>query len=167
MARYVVKYHQDGPDQEPLTIDFTPPFRRVSMVAGLEEILDVKIPQDLGSKEAQQFLDDLVKKQGLECSAPRTAARLLDKLVGEYLEETCISPCFIMDHPLIMSPLAKKHRGNPFLTERFELFVAKKEICNAYTELNDPIDQRGRFPAANGGQGSRRRRVTAARRVFL
>ena len=67
------------------------------------------------------------------------------QLVGEYLEETCISPCFITEHPQVMSPLAKWHRSEPGLTERFELFVAKKEICNAYTELNDPMVQRSRF----------------------
>ena len=65
--------------------------------------------------------------------------------MGEYLEETCINPCFITEHPQIMSPLAKWHRSEPGLTERFELFVAKKEICNAYTELNDPAVQRSRF----------------------
>merc|ERR1712149_44387 len=62
-----------------------------------------------------------------------------------YLEEKCISPCFITEHPQVMSPLAKWHRSEPGLTERFELFVAKKEICNAYTELNDPMVQRSRF----------------------
>jgi lysyl-tRNA synthetase class 2 len=69
----------------------------------------------------------------------------LDKLVGEYLESQCISPGFIVGHPQVMSPLAKKHRSIRGLCERFELFVATKEVCNAYTELNDPADQRERF----------------------
>jgi len=142
---YIVKYHQNGYDKEPLVIDFTPPFKRVPMVAGLAEILKVKFPEDLSSPEATIFLDNLVKEKGLECSNPRTTARLLDKLVGEYLEDTFVNPTFITEHPLIMSPLAKKHRDNPHLTERFELFVAYKEIANAYTELNDPFDQRDRF----------------------
>lgn len=67
------------------------------------------------------------------------------KLVGEFLEEKCINPTFICDHPQVMSPLAKWHRSTPGLTERFELFVMKKEVCNAYTELNDPMIQRERF----------------------
>lgn len=67
------------------------------------------------------------------------------QLVGEFLEEQCINPSFIVDHPQVMSPLAKYHRSLPGLTERFELFVCKKEVCNAYTELNDPVDQRNRF----------------------
>lgn len=81
----------------------------------------------------------------IECPPPRTSARLLDKLCGEFIEEACINPTFIMEHPQIMSPLAKWHRTVPGLTERFELFVMKKEVCNAYTELNDPVVQRQRF----------------------
>jgi lysyl-tRNA synthetase, class II len=66
-------------------------------------------------------------------------------LVGQFLEEQCINPTFICDHPQVMSPLAKWHRSEIGLTERFELFVMKKEVCNAYTELNDPFVQRERF----------------------
>jgi len=69
----------------------------------------------------------------------------LFQLVGEFLEDKCINPTFICDHPQIMSPLAKWHRSVQGLTERFELFVMKKEIVNAYTELNDPVVQRERF----------------------
>lgn len=70
---------------------------------------------------------------------------MLDKLVGEFIENQCINPSFIVGHPQVMSPLAKYHRSRPGLCERFEAFVATKEICNAYTELNDPFDQRERF----------------------
>lgn len=66
-------------------------------------------------------------------------------MVGEFIEEKCINPSYITEHPQIMSPLAKWHRSIPGLTERFELFVMKKEVCNAYTELNDPAVQRERF----------------------
>lgn len=72
---------------------------------------------------------------------------MLDKLVGEILECDCVNPTFITDHPVLMSPLAKQHRDDPSLTERFELFVNTKELANAYTELNDPVVQRERFTA--------------------
>jgi lysyl-tRNA synthetase class 2 len=82
----------------------------------------------------------------LECGAPRSTARLLDKLVGHFIEDRITTrPTFVCDHPEIMSPLAKYHRVEAGLTERFELFIAGKEICNAYTELNNPAVQRERF----------------------
>lgn len=144
---YKIQYHPDGPEGEAVEIDFTPPFKRISMIPALEEELKVKFPEanKLNTPEANKFLSDLCTKLGVECPAPRTTARLLDKLVGEFLEEKCINPSFICDHPQIMSPLAKYHRKDIGLTERFELFVMKKEICNAYTELNDPMVQRERF----------------------
>uniref|UniRef100_A0A1B0GH73 Lysine--tRNA ligase n=2 Tax=Lutzomyia longipalpis TaxID=7200 RepID=A0A1B0GH73_LUTLO len=144
---YKVKFHPDGADGEEVEIDFTPPFRRISMISSLEEELKVKFPSadTLSTKEANSFLSTLCEKHQVECPPPRTSARLLDKLVGEFLEEKCINPTFICDHPQIMSPLAKYHRAQKGLTERFELFVMKKEICNAYTELNDPVVQRERF----------------------
>ncbi|PPR86325.1 hypothetical protein GOBAR_AA34366 [Gossypium barbadense] len=89
---YKIKYHSNGLENDPIEIDFTPPF-----------------------------------------------------LVGHFLEETCVNPTFIINHPEIMSPLAKWHRSKPGLTERFELFINKHELCNAYTELNDPVVQRQRF----------------------
>ena len=95
--------------------------------------------------EMPAFLEAICKKHDVECRPPRTVARLVDKLVGHFLEETCINPTFIMDHPEMMSPLAKTHRSRPGLTERFELFVCKREVCNSYTELNSPITQRQRF----------------------
>jgi len=70
---------------------------------------------------------------------------MIDQLVGDYLEERASNPMFITDHPMVMSPLAKTHRSKPGLTERFELFVNQRELCNAYTELNDPITQRANF----------------------
>ncbi|XP_060552073.1 lysine--tRNA ligase-like isoform X2 [Ruditapes philippinarum] len=142
-----VQYHPEGPDGPVWDIDFTPPFRRVSMIDELEKKLGVKFPDpaNLNHSEVQKFLDDQCVKHNVDCTAPRTSARLLDKLVGDFIEETCVSPTFIIDHPQVMSPLAKWHRAKSGLTERFELFVCKKEICNAYTELNDPVVQRERF----------------------
>ncbi|XP_058802753.1 lysine--tRNA ligase isoform X2 [Phymastichus coffea] len=144
---YKVIYHPDGEEGEAVEIDFTPPFKRISMLKSLEELLNVNFPKasELNTPEANKFLSDLCIKHEVECPAPRTTARLLDKLVGEFIEEKCINPTFILDHPQIMSPLAKYHRSAEGLTERFELFVMKKEICNAYTELNDPFVQRERF----------------------
>uniref|UniRef100_A0A1L8DFK5 Lysine--tRNA ligase n=1 Tax=Nyssomyia neivai TaxID=330878 RepID=A0A1L8DFK5_9DIPT len=144
---YKVSYHPDGVDGDAVEIDFTPPFKRISMISTLEEVLKVKFPaaDTLTTPEANAFLSRLCEKHQVECPPPRTTARLLDKLVGEFLEEKCVNPTFICDHPQIMSPLAKYHRAQKGLTERFELFVMKKEICNAYTELNDPVVQRERF----------------------
>ncbi|XP_033014770.1 lysine--tRNA ligase isoform X1 [Lacerta agilis] len=144
---YKVMYHPEGPDGQSYEIDFTPPFRKISMVDELEKILGVTFPaaDQFNTEETRQFFDAICEERGIECPPPRSTARLLDKLVGECLEVTCINPTFICDHPQIMSPLAKWHRLRKGLTERFELFVMKKEICNAYTELNDPFLQRQLF----------------------
>ena len=122
------------------------------MIGGLEDLLGVKIPSEFNSEETRFFLLKLCEKHKVDCPEPRTAARLLDKvkyifikLIGEFIEPTCINPTFIIDHPQVMSPLAKYHRSNSNLTERFELFIMKKEIVNAYTELNDPLRQRDLF----------------------
>uniref|UniRef100_A0A8C7KDW2 Lysine--tRNA ligase n=1 Tax=Oncorhynchus kisutch TaxID=8019 RepID=A0A8C7KDW2_ONCKI len=146
-GEYKVKYHPEGPEGPTYEIDFTPPFRRVSMTHDLEKEMGVVLltcPSP-PTPETRKFFDELCAQKGVECPPPRTTARLLDKLVGDFLEVTCINPTFICDHPQIMSPLAKWHRSEKGLTERFELFVLKKEICNAYTELNDPIRQRELF----------------------
>lgn len=87
----------------------------------------------------------LLEHRQLSSAPPRTTARLLEKLVGEFLEDNIIHPTFITGYPQIMSPLAKHHRSKPFLTERFELFAAGKELANAHTELNDPVRQHELF----------------------
>lgn len=142
---YKIKYHANGLDNEPIEIDFTPPFRRIDMIEELEKLANLQIPKDLASDEANKYLVDACNKFDVKCPPPQTTARLLDKLVGHFLEETCVNPTFIINHPEIMSPLAKWHRSKPSLTERFELFINKHELCNAYTELNDPVVQRQRF----------------------
>jgi lysyl-tRNA synthetase class 2 len=121
-------------------IDFTPPFRRIPMLEGLENALNVKLPRgkDLETEETRALFDKLCKDNYVDCSNPRSTARLIDKLVGKYIEEDCVNPAYIIDHPQLMSPLAKWHRNEPGLTERFELFINKHEVINAYTELNDP-----------------------------
>ncbi|XP_064640348.1 lysine--tRNA ligase-like isoform X2 [Lineus longissimus] len=144
---YKVTYHPDGPEGPAETIDFTPPFRRLNMIPDLAKKLGVKFPapDTFYSEETKQFLDKLCRDNGVECASPRTTARLLDKLVGDFLEVDCVNPTFICDHPEVMSPLSKWHRSVKGLTERFECFVMRKEICNSYTELNDPMVQRERF----------------------
>ncbi|KAL2546150.1 Lysine--tRNA ligase [Forsythia ovata] len=142
---YKIKYHANGSDSDPIEIDFTPPFRRIDMIEELEKMANISIPKDLSSEETNKYLAAACVKFDIKCPPPQTTTRLLDKLVGHFLEETCINPTFIINHPEIMSPLAKWHRSKPGLTERFELFINKHELCNAYTELNDPVVQRQRF----------------------
>ncbi|KAI5952478.1 KRS1 [Candida jiufengensis] len=143
---YKVVYHPDGPQGKELTLDFTRPWKRINMIEELEKVYNVKFPagDELHTEATGEFLKKVLKDNKLDCSPPLTNARMLDKLVGE-LEDSSINPTFIFGHPQMMSPLAKKDRKIPGLCERFEVFVATKEICNAYTELNDPFDQRARF----------------------
>ncbi|KAH9874081.1 Protein kinase [Plenodomus lingam] len=142
---YETVYHtQSG---ETYNVNWARPWRRVQMIPALEEATGEKFPpaNELHTTETNEFLKRVLKKVNVDCSEPRTNARMIDKLVGEFIEETAINPTFIVGHPEVMSPLAKYHRDIPGLCERFEAFVCKKEICNAYTELNDPFDQRLRF----------------------
>ncbi|ETV92450.1 lysine-tRNA ligase, variant [Aphanomyces invadans] len=125
-------------------IDFTPPFKRISIVRGIEAAIDETLPSMTDPNLISKLLD-ICHRHNISCPAPHTAPRILDCLVGEFLEPQCKNPTFLTDHPALLSPLAKAHRDNADLTERFELFVAGKELCNAYTELNDPDEQRLRF----------------------
>jgi len=141
-----------------LAIDFSPPWPRIPMFEGLRDAVlkagkawpfEENGVADLDDADAAvQKLMAIHESMTIEpCKRPHTVARLVDNLVGELLESQCISPAFITEHPAVMSPLAKDHRSKPCVTERFELFVATKELCNAYTELNNPFVQRQRFAA--------------------
>lgn len=132
---------------ETYNVDWSRPWKRIEMMPALEEACDEKFPpsEQLHTQETNEFLRRMLKKMKVDCPPPLTNARMIDKLVGEFIEEKCVNPTFITGHPQMMSPLAKYHRSNPGLCERFEAFVCKKEIINAYTELNDPFDQRLRF----------------------
>ncbi|HEU4558579.1 MAG TPA: amino acid--tRNA ligase-related protein, partial [Longimicrobium sp.] len=125
-------------------ISFQPPFRRLTMYDALREMGGVDVP---GMTDEQ--LREKVVSLGVDRAEAAKLGRgkLIDELFGELVEPKLIQPTFITDYPREMSPLAKPKRGNPELTERFELIVAGKELCNAYSELNDPIDQRERFEA--------------------
>ena len=132
---------------ETMHVNWARPWKRIEMIPALEEACGEPFPpgDQLHTQETNEFLQRMLKKTNTECALPLTNARMLDKLVGDFIEETCINPTFITGHPQMMSPLAKYHRALPGLCERFEAFVCKKEIVNAYTELNDPFDQRLRF----------------------
>merc|ERR1712013_649172 len=103
---YKVTFHPDGPEGEAKEIDFTPPFKRLRMFPDLEKALGTKLPSPdtLHTEEARLHLDRICVQKEVDCPPPRTCARLLDKLVGDFLEETCINPTFITEHPQIMSP---------------------------------------------------------------
>jgi len=130
---------------EEVIIDFTPPFKRIDIIEELERHCGKFDSLDFSTPESRDYLDKLCNKYNITCSSPRTSARLLDKLIGHFIESQCNNPTFVINHPTIMSPLAKLNRNNKFLTERFELFVNYMEISNAYTELNDPSIQKEKF----------------------
>ena len=122
------------------TISFKAPFRRVTMIDSIKEFTGIDIT---GMDEAQ--LRDVCKQIGVEADETMGKGKLIDEIFGEKCEGNYIQPTFIIDYPIEMSPLTKRHRNNPELTERFELMVNGKELANAYSELNDPIDQYERF----------------------
>ncbi|MDR0700609.1 MAG: lysine--tRNA ligase [Tannerella sp.] len=121
-------------------IGFKTPFRRVTMMDAIKEYTGVDIA---GMDEAQ--LRDVCKRLNIETDETMGKGKLIDEIFGEKCEANYIQPTFIIDYPIEMSPLCKRHRHNPDLTERFELIVNGKELCNAYSELNDPVDQMERF----------------------
>jgi len=121
-------------------ICFRGPFKRISMIDSIKEKTGIDIT---GMDEAQ--LREVCKKLDVEIDDTMGKGKLIDEIFGAKCEGTYIQPTFITDYPVEMSPLCKRHRENPELTERFELMVNGKELANAYTELNDPIDQRARF----------------------
>jgi lysyl-tRNA synthetase class 2 len=121
-------------------IDFGPHFQRITMCGSIQEKTGVDV---LNADE--QTLGELAKKNGIEVTAAMGKGKLIDELFSELVQPHLVQPTFVMDFPLEMSPLCKKHREDPRLTERFELYVAGFEVGNAYSELNDPIDQRERF----------------------
>ncbi len=121
-------------------ISFKAPFKRVTMIDAIKEHTGIDIT---GMNEEQ--LRDVCKQLGIETDETMGKGKLIDEIFGEKCEGNYIQPTFITDYPIEMSPLTKRHRNNPDLTERFELMVNGKELANAYSELNDPIDQRERF----------------------
>ncbi|HOI50090.1 MAG TPA: lysine--tRNA ligase, partial [Prolixibacteraceae bacterium] len=121
-------------------IDYKTPYPRVTMY----EAIKTHTGYDIAGKSEQE-LREICDKLGIETDPTMGKGKLIDEIFGEKCEHHYIQPTFIIDYPVEMSPLTKKHRDNPELTERFELMVNGKELANAYSELNDPIDQRERF----------------------
>ena len=122
------------------TISFKAPFRRVTMLDSIKEFTGY----DLNGKSEEEIFA-ICKELKMEVDETMGKGKLIDEIFGEFCEGNYIQPTFITDYPIEMSPLCKRHRNNPDLTERFELMVNGKELCNAYSELNDPIDQAERF----------------------
>jgi len=121
-------------------IDFKAPFRRVTMAESIKDHTGVDIT-GMDEDQLRKVCADL----HIEVDKSMGKGKLIDEIFGEKCEGNYIQPTFITDYPIEMSPLTKRHRENPELTERFELMVNGKELCNAYSELNDPIDQYERF----------------------
>lgn len=121
-------------------IDYKTPYPRVTMTEAIKK----HTGYDISGKNEQE-LREICDKLGIETNPTMGKGKMIDEIFGEKCEHHYIQPTFITDYPVEMSPLTKKHRNNPELTERFELMVNGKELANAYSELNDPIDQRERF----------------------
>jgi lysyl-tRNA synthetase class 2 len=122
------------------TIDFGQQFQRITMTDAIKQYTGFDIT---GKTESE--LSSFAKSIGIEVNDAMGKGKLIDEIFGSKCEGNFIQPTFIMDYPVDMSPLCKRHRNNPELTERFELMINGKEVANAYSELNDPIDQRQRF----------------------
>ncbi len=142
MLRQVVKSVNDSTivKLDQTEMDFGKPFKRIAILDAIKEHTGFDVS---GMNEGQ--LREVCSKLGIETDESMGKGKLIDEIFGEKCEHHYIQPTFITDYPVEMSPLCKRHRTNPELTERFELMINGKEIANAYTELNDPIDQRQRF----------------------
>lgn len=121
-------------------IDFKAPYARVTMADAIKHFTDYDI-----TNKSEDEIREAAKKMGVDVNETMGKGKLIDEIFGEKCEGNYIQPTFITDYPKEMSPLCKEHRDNPELTERFELMICGKEVANAYSELNDPIDQRERF----------------------
>ena len=141
LERIAIALHGDtdvqGGDK---VISFKAPFKRLSIFDAIKENTGV----DVSAMDEEQ-LREVCKQQKISVDGTMGKGKLIDELFGETSEAKCIQPTFIIDYPVEMSPLTKKHRSKPGLVERFELMINGKEVANAYSELNDPIDQRDRF----------------------
>ncbi|KAJ1951089.1 hypothetical protein EC988_004152, partial [Linderina pennispora] len=127
-----------------IQVDLGKPFRRIDVTQFLRDKLP-DLPNDFSSPDALPQLLDLLAKNNLSVPQPHTVPRLLDRLIGHYIEPLCQQPTFLIGHPSIMSPLSKCTDDSAQVSARFELFVNGKELVNAYEELNNPNEQRAKF----------------------
>jgi lysyl-tRNA synthetase class 2 len=125
-------------------INFAAPWQRISMVDELKNVTGVDV-----LTASYEELVKILKSKGVETKGGESKGKLIDELFEVTVQQKLIQPTFVIDYPLELSPLAKKHRSRKGLVERFEGFVLGREICNAFSELNDPIDQRNRFEQQN------------------
>lgn len=123
------------------TIDLTPPWRRLELRQGILETTGIDIDQH----PTAESLAEAMRAKGMNPKPGYSRGKLIDTLLGDYLEPTLIQPTFLYNYPRDISPLAKSMPGNPLITERFEGYIGGMELCNAFTELNDPLDQEQRF----------------------
>ena len=121
-------------------LNFKVPWERIAFFDALQKYTG----QDFYNKSESE-LKAITKELHIDIDAPIEKGKVYDKVFSEYVEPKMIQPTFIIDYPVEISPLAKKHRSKPFLVERFEVVVAGMELCNAFSELNDPVDQRERL----------------------
>ena len=128
-------------ESEGAYIDFTPPWTRISMLEAIHKFAGVDFTRLEGDEEAREAARGL----GLELEGNPARGEIINLVFEEFVEDKLVQPTFVYGHPVEISPLAKRNRDNPAFTDRFELFILQREIANAFSELNNPIDQRGRF----------------------
>jgi len=124
-------------------IDLTPPWRRATMVDLIREVVGIDFSVQMSDEEAHR----LAKEHNVPVEPSMTFGHIVNQFFETFVEQTLIQPTFVIGHPVAISPLAKKNEADPRFTDRFELFIVAREHANAFTELNDPIDQRERFEA--------------------
>ncbi len=132
------------------TIDLSPPWRRLTLRQAVKE----KSGIDFEDHPDAESLRRRMEEKGMEVDPTKDRGRLVDELISTFVEPSLIQPTFLVDYPVEMSPLAKRKRGSPGMVERFELFIGGIEIANAFTELNDPLEQRERFRQQQETQAS-------------
>jgi lysyl-tRNA synthetase class 2 len=121
-------------------IDFTPPWKRISMYKTIEDAVGIRV-----DKISPKDFNKVVKKYNLNIKGNINRGEIINELFEKFVEPTLIQPTFVLDYPLELSPLSKQKKDNPELVERFELFISSMELANAFTELNDPAEQKRRF----------------------
>jgi len=122
-------------------IDLTPPWRRVELRQGIIDVTGI----DINAYPDAESLAAEMKKKDIKFKPGATWGKLIDAIIGDFLEPSFVQPTFLYDYPRGISPLAKNKPGNPSIVERFEGFIGGMELCNSFTELNDPLEQEQRF----------------------